>query len=109
MWRLKRMVLYKELVPPKSRIRRKGDGAFAVRARDAFLGEVPRVDVAAAVRAGADEVLLFHGVLGHELVRGSVDRAFDEALAERFPEELLRLEPRLPEPLRHDVHRDPAL
>src|SRR5439155_599975 len=97
--RSKSHVLFKGRVPRKSRVRREGDDPFAVRAYDAFLREVPRVDVAAAVRAGANEVLLFQRILGDELIGGPVDGPFDEALAERLPEELLRLEPRPPESL----------
>src|SRR5437867_12799478 len=54
-------------------------------------------------------MLLLHRVRGDELVRGPVDGPRDEAFVERFPEELLRLEARLPESLGHDVHRDSPL
>src|SRR2546422_2784159 len=93
----------------QSRVRDRSHRALTIRAYDAFLREVPRVDIAAAVRTPSDEVLLLHRILGDELVRRPVDGAFDQALVERFPEELLRLEPRLPESLRHDVHLDSPL
>src|SRR3989449_1124741 len=93
----------------QSRVRDRSHRALTIRAYDAFLREVPRVDVAAAVRTRSDEVLLLHRVLGDELVRRPVDGAFDQAFIKRLAEELLRLEPRLPESLRHDVHLDSPL
>src|SRR3989442_13891784 len=107
--RSKSHVLFKGRVPRKSGVCREGNDAFAVRAHDAFLGEEPRVDVAAAVRTFSDEVLLLHRILRDELIARPVDGAFDQAFIKRLAEELLRLEPRLPEPLRHDVHLDSPL
>src|SRR2546428_3283285 len=107
--RSKSHVLFKGRVPRKSGVRPEGDDPFAVRAYDAFLREVPRVDVAPAVRTFSGEVLLLHRILRDELVACPVDGAFDQAFIKRFPEELLRLEPRLPESLRHEVHLDSPL
>src|SRR5437867_13025816 len=89
----------------QARVRHRSHRALTVRTYDAFLGEGPRVDVAPAIRARADEMLLFHRVRGDELVRGPVDSPRDEAFVERFPEELLRLEARPPESPSHDVQR----
>src|SRR5438876_107718 len=57
----------------------------------------------------ACEVLLLHRILRNDFVARPVDGAFVQALVERFPEELLRLDPRLPESLRHEVHLDSPL
>ena len=46
--------------------------------------EEPGVDVASAIRAGADEVLLLDGILGHELVRRPVDGALDALASDRL-------------------------
>src|SRR5437773_2625825 len=91
---------------------RRGDRnrPLAIRTCHPFLGEEPRVHVAAAVRAGSHEVLLTFGLfLDNELVRGPVDYAFDESIIERLSQELLRLEPRLSDPLVHYVHLDSPL
>src|SRR2546428_3870374 len=107
--RSKSHVLFKGRVPRKSGVCREGNDAFAVRAHDAFLGEEPRVDVATAVRTFSDEVLLLHRILRDELVARPVDGAFYQAFIKRLAEELLRLEPRLPESLRHEAHLDSPL
>src|SRR3989449_3220790 len=107
--RSKSHVLFKGRVPRKSGVCREGNDAFAVRPHDAFLGEERRVDAATAVRTFSDEVFLLHRILRDELVARPVDGAFDQAFIKRLAEELLRLEPRLPESLRHDVHPDSSL
>src|SRR2546426_8563216 len=93
----------------QSRVRDRSHRALTIRAHDAFLGEEPRVDVATAVRTFSDEVLLLHRILRDELVARPVDGALAQAFIKRLAEELLRLEPRLPESLRHDVHLDSSL
>src|SRR5881398_685764 len=86
------------------------DGPLAIRTDDALFGEVPRVDFPAAVRTRSDEMLLSARlVLRHELVGGAVEDALDESVVHRLPEEFLRLESGLANPLRHQVHLDPAL
>src|SRR6266581_834021 len=83
---------------------------FAIWTCHPFLRKEPRVHVAAAVRTRPHEVLLtVDPLLDDELVRGPIDHAFHESVIERLPEELLRLEPRLSDPLGHHVHLDPPL
>src|SRR5437899_9231465 len=93
----------------QSRVRDRSHRALTIRAYDAFLREVPRVDVATAVRTFSDEVFLLHRILRDELVARPVDGALNQAFIKRLAEELLRLEPRLPESLRHEVHLDSPL
>src|SRR5207247_10145732 len=60
--------------------------------------------------SGYNEVLLTLVLLfDNELGRGPVDYAFDESIIERLSHELLRLEPRLSDPLGHHVHLDSPL
>src|SRR6266496_428330 len=83
---------------------RDGDRALAVRAGDAFLREVPRVHVPAAMGTLPDEMLLLHRLFEDELVGRAVDRSFHKAFVEGLAEQLFRLVARLADPLRHEVH-----
>src|SRR5256885_16389932 len=91
---------------------RRGDlnRPLAIRARHPFLWKEPSVHVAAAVRTGPNEMLLtVDSLLDTEFVRRTIDHAFHESVIESLSEELLRLEPRLSDPLGHHVHLDPPL